>query len=1092
ALLAPATWVHVTRLQRLAGVLLIALPAAALVEHLGGVDLGIDLAPFPQAIHDGNPWPGRMAPNTCLGFLAAGLVLILLNCARPGRVIQRSVAALNGLLMLIGVSAMLGFILHIEAIYQLASFNSMSAPTAAGLAALGAGLAQLSRERIAPPPRPPGAEVARITGVAVLVLTVLAIVAGFTGFAVLREKFEVSSSATIESGARTSATLVGDELGAALALARQAAARAPLLAALDRLSRNADDAARSAVGRELDQNVMPQGFAGIRFVDPRGATLAMTGEMVGERASVALSLADTGRPSRPSQSGDPTQPSQFIQSTQSGETTESSQSTQPSRSVQPRPPKPAFQPSQATLLWQDGFVLRTRSRILHEGRLIGELLTEQRLGRVDDLLGASQKLGRSNDMVLCGSQAAQIVCFPSRLYGANLRAALAIRPGQPIPPMARALAGESGSAQTRDLRGVMVLAGFAPLPEHGLGLVQKVDIAEAFSPLRERLNYLIGLLVLFVAIGTLVLRTELRPLIANQAREKERLRVTLHSIGDAVITTDMAGQVTYMNPVAEQMTGWPGAEAHEQALAHVFQGIHEHTGEPAANPVDAVLTLGAPSAPASALLIQRGGARFTIEHSAAPLRDADGVVIGVVLVFRDISHARRMADEMAHQASHDLLTGLINRRAFEARLEAVLAGGGQPERRHTLLYIDLDQFKVVNDLCGHIAGDELLRQLAGQLEGRLRRSDTLARLGGDEFGVLLENCSNDAALRIAELLRKTAGDFQFVWAGQAFSVSLSIGLVGFGGGEETLTGILRMADAACYVAKDQGRNRIHACTPQDQALARRDGEMGWIGQIQKALEEGRFVLYSQKIQDLGAGVGVEPVEHYEMLLRMLDEHGKLVPPMAFIPAAERYGLMPALDRWVIREALSQYGRRHPAGSRQGVCAINLSGTSICDEHLAGFVRKQFAHFKVAPSAVCFEVTETAAIGNLSQAVSLIRELKAMGCTIALDDFGSGMSSFAYLKHLPVDYLKIDGAFVKDMLRDPIDRAMVASINQIGHVMGLKTIAEFVENDEVLDALREMGVDFAQGYGVEKPRPFGVALEPAVTAPTREGHRLPQM
>lgn len=299
---------------------------------------------------------------------------------------------------------------------------------------------------------------------------------------------------------------------------------------------------------------------------------------------------------------------------------------------------------------------------------------------------------------------------------------------------------------------------------------------------------------------------------------------------------------------------------------------------------------------------------------------------------------------------------------------------------------------------------------------------------------------------------------------------MSIGLVVFGDDGDTRADILRKADAACYVAKDKGRNRIHTYAADGQELTLRQGEMGWIGRIQKALEENRFVLYSQKILALGAHAG--DGDHYEILLRMHDEEGKLVPPMAFIPAAERYGLMTQLDRWVISNTFAQHAQRHPNGSTGSICAINLSGTSICDEHLLEFVRAQFALHAVPPASICFEVTETSAIVNLSQAASLIRELKALGCRFALDDFGSGMSSFAYLKHLPVDYLKIDGGFVKDMLEDPIDHAMVESINHIGHVMGIQTIAEFVENEAILAELRHLGIDYAQGYGIEKPHPFG--------------------
>jgi diguanylate cyclase (GGDEF)-like protein/PAS domain S-box-containing protein len=549
--------------------------------------------------------------------------------------------------------------------------------------------------------------------------------------------------------------------------------------------------------------------------------------------------------------------------------------------------------------------------------------------------------------------------------------------------------------------------------------------------------------------------------------EKELLRVTLNCIGDGVITTDTSGTVTYLNPVAETMTGWTSAEANGLPLRDVFHIIDPHTRELTPNPVELVLlekkTIDlAPHI----LLMQRGGKTFSIEDSAAPIRDEHGEIIGTVLVFHDVSHAQKMAMQMTHQATHDALTGLINRREFERRLEHALLTAKMDVKQHTLLYLDLDQFKIVNDTSGHMAGDELLRQLTSTLQTKLRRNDTLARLGGDEFGVLLESCATDPALKVADLLRKTVREYRFVWEERIFQLGLSIGLVTFSDGKETLADILRTADAACYLAKDKGRNRVQIYSPEDTGLALRHGEMGWVGRIQKALEENRFILYSQKILRLNS---LEDGDHYELLLRMQGEDGKLIPPMAFIPAAERYGLMPQLDRWVVTTAFAQYDGRHPPGTSVGTCSINLSGASICDENFYEFVMEQFALYKVPPEGICFEITETSAIANLTQAVILMEKLKKIGCRFSLDDFGSGMSSFTYLKRLPVDYLKIDGGFVKDMVDDPIDQAMVVAINSIGHVMNIQTIAEFVENNAILELLRRMGVDYAQGYGIEKPR-----------------------
>ena len=551
--------------------------------------------------------------------------------------------------------------------------------------------------------------------------------------------------------------------------------------------------------------------------------------------------------------------------------------------------------------------------------------------------------------------------------------------------------------------------------------------------------------------------------------EKSRLQVTLDSIGDAVITTDTQGLVTYLNPVAEDLTGWKNDEACGLPLTQVFVIINEQSRLPVLNPVETVLREHRIVGLANhTVLICRDRVEFAIDDSAAPIFSPDGV-IGVVLVFHDVSLARKAEEKLSHQAKHDALTGLINRREFE---ENVISALGKPGKFHTVLFVDLDQFKVVNDTCGHIAGDELLRQVAVRMRRELRDADVLARLGGDEFGVLLQNCPLKQGQQIAEKLLRDISEFRFAWKDRTFNTAASIGLVNFSDSSYTYDDVMKAADTACYLAKDMGRNRIHVFSEDDSDTTLRRREMDWVGRIQHGLEHNRFRLYRQKIVRIGKNNQTE--HHYEMLLRMLDEQGGLIEPMAFIPAAERYNLMPAIDRWVVLNVLSRLANESASGETgrdDHIWAINLSGASLNDTKFLQFLLDQFALFKVPPQSICFEITETAAITHLEEMEHFISELHKLGCRFSLDDFGSGMSSFSYLKYLKVDYLKIDGSFVKDMAEDPIDCAMVEAINKIGHLMGLKTIAEYVESQEILGLLEGIGVDYAQGFGIHKPEPL---------------------
>lgn len=551
-------------------------------------------------------------------------------------------------------------------------------------------------------------------------------------------------------------------------------------------------------------------------------------------------------------------------------------------------------------------------------------------------------------------------------------------------------------------------------------------------------------------------------------REKESAQITLQSIGDGVATTDDEGNVQYMNPVAEGLTGWMLDDAVGMPIDEIFRGFHEETCEPVENPVLVAMRRNRSiKSVRPTLLIRRDGNELYIESTAAPIRDPTGGVTGGALVFHDVTESRELNRRLSYAASHDILTELVNRTEFENRLARSLKSAKAMETSYAVLYIDLDQFKIVNDACGHSAGDQLLKQIGALLKSKIRWRDTLARLGGDEFGVLLESCTMDEALRTAETLREVVNEFKFTWDDRTFRLGASIGVVPITPATDDVAALLTAADSACAAAKDAGRNRVYSYQENDIDLMKRRKEMQWAARISNALEENRFELFRQTIMPLQAGL--DTGAHYELLLRMRDESGRLVAPDLFIVAAERYGLTPSLDRWVIAHALRWLVSEADERQRLALCSINLSGRSLADEKFLPFVIEQFQHSGIDGRLICFEITETAAIASYSQANRFIHALKEIGCRFALDDFGTGLSSFGYLKHFPVDFLKIDGSFVKEILHDPIDREMVRSINEIGHLTGKQTIAEFAENEEIITMLRGIGVDYAQGYGVEKPR-----------------------
>ena len=556
-----------------------------------------------------------------------------------------------------------------------------------------------------------------------------------------------------------------------------------------------------------------------------------------------------------------------------------------------------------------------------------------------------------------------------------------------------------------------------------------------------------------------------RTLTQRLAQADRQMQVLMEATDEGVIGLDRHGLCTFVNPAATRLLGLTA----EQLLGRNFDDQVRHTAEDGRDlighdsPIVQCLVRGQRFLGANELFWRADGSSAPVEYTASPIFDG-GLPAGAVLVFRDVSEKRTLAQQLQHQALHDPLTGLWNRRGFEQRLAQLLQSSRTHNREHALCYVDLDQFKLVNDTCGHAAGDELLRQLPQVLAPLVRRTDAISRLGGDEFAILLEDCTLDQAARIAENVRDAVRDFRFVWQYRTFTIGASIGVVGINAASQGLISVLGAADAACYVAKDEGPNRVHVSYPHDLAIIRRRGEMRWVSRIKSALEENQFRLHYMSLARLDRD---EAPRHHELLLRLVDAKGELILPGAFLPAAERYQLMPQIDDWVIEHALRFIGET-AAGApalQQHRFGINLSGESLRDGALLARVKSAIARHRVPPTMVYFEFTETAAIANLGAAYEFMRGLKDMGCQLALDDFGSGMSSFSYLKHLPVDLLKIDGSFIKDLLNSPVDQAIVRAVQAVGEQMGIATVAEYVETPALKACLRDMGIHYAQGHAI---------------------------
>lgn len=566
--------------------------------------------------------------------------------------------------------------------------------------------------------------------------------------------------------------------------------------------------------------------------------------------------------------------------------------------------------------------------------------------------------------------------------------------------------------------------------------------------------------------------THRKGLEASLGRGKLQARVTLESIGEGVITTDADGTIDYMNEAAEQLLDCKRSAAIGRTTVDLMALVDEVDGDSLGDPVAQCLSerrrinLGR-----RARLVSKGSKKeFATELTASPIRGPDGEVGGCVVIFHDVSEIRGLAREMSYQASHDPLTGLVNRAEFRRRLDQALASPRGEHASHVVCYLDLDRFKAVNDSFGHMVGDNLLREIASLLKSQVRESDTVARLGGDEFAMLLVGCPLDKARQISEDVSQAVSDYNFTWQDRVFELGVSIGIVEILSDSGTAETALRAADSACYVAKQQGRGRVHVYSARDEVMARERGEIRWLQRVQNALKENQFELYSQSIIATRGRVDKGPAA--ELFLRMIDENGKVVAPAQFLSAAERYQLMSHLDRWVVRAALTGLAADMPHVPAGRSCSINLSGQTLGDEEFLEYVVDLLDHTGVEPGKVCFEISETAVMNNIDLARRFINVLHGMGCRFALDDFGSGIGSFSQLRQLAIDYLKVDGSFTRDVSENRVSREMLAATISLSKSLDFLVVAEQVEDQESFDALRELGVDFIQGYVVERPHPLG--------------------
>jgi diguanylate cyclase (GGDEF)-like protein/PAS domain S-box-containing protein len=549
----------------------------------------------------------------------------------------------------------------------------------------------------------------------------------------------------------------------------------------------------------------------------------------------------------------------------------------------------------------------------------------------------------------------------------------------------------------------------------------------------------------------------------------------MQSLGEAIVTTDIEGRLAYLNPAAEKLLGVGRAQAVGRALEDVVGLVDQDDRKQLSDPVREAIGGGTGNphnlSRRAVLLGKASGEERAIELAASPLR-VDDQLAGAVILLHDVTELRGLHRQMSYQATHDALTGLVNRREFEHRLDEATQAARRGEAAHMLCYLDLDRFKIVNDTSGHLAGDSMLREVAKLLREAVRDSDTVARLGGDEFGLLLVGCPLDKARQIADDVCRSIATYRFVWHDRVFNVGVSIGLIEIGREAGTVEQLLAAADSACYVAKKEGAGRVSVYSARDEALARSTGEIEWLQKLQSAIKDERFALYYQPIVSAYGNDSDGP--SMEVLLRMIDEAGAEIAPLEFVAAAERYRLMASVDRWVVQTTLVALSRNAFQLAPDRSVAINISAQTLGDPLFLEFVVECLDRTGVAPDQVCFEIAESAVIGNMEATRRFVGVLHGMGCKFTIDDFGSGVASFSSLKNLPLDYLKLDGSFMRNLARDSVSQTMVTAMINLARTLNFKIIAEQVEDSAALDVARRMGVDFVQGYVIARPAKLALA------------------